>query len=252
MSDTTGNTERTGPRSELRLAVTFTGGVSLAVWMGGIAREMDLLLAARNAGTSSAVPAKYKKLLDLLRLDVSIDVLSGTSAGGINAAFLGLANAHGCDLGGLRDLWLDQGSLGLLSDTPDWQLAVERSQPRDLPGFDDGVALLDLPAALPDERREAFVLTQVVGLPYAEAAEAADCPVGTVRSPGGPRPRDPAGPARRPRNRTRTGRRATVPRPGLRCCRGVFAPAPAQRRRPARRRARTAGPGCGRRPRCRR
>ncbi|MEV6946725.1 sigma-70 family RNA polymerase sigma factor [Streptomyces sp. NPDC051172] len=69
-----------------------------------------------------------------------------------------------------------------LSDVPDWQLAVELAQPRDLPGFDDGVALLDLLAALPDERREAFVLTQLVGLPYAEAAEVSDCPVGTVRS----------------------------------------------------------------------
>ncbi|MFJ9247267.1 sigma-70 family RNA polymerase sigma factor [Streptomyces sp. NPDC101776] len=69
-----------------------------------------------------------------------------------------------------------------LSDVPDWQLAVERAQPVDLPGFDDGVALLDLLASLPDERREAFVLTQLLGLPYAEAAEAGDCPIGTVRS----------------------------------------------------------------------
>ncbi|WP_062639961.1 sigma-70 family RNA polymerase sigma factor [Streptomyces maremycinicus] len=69
-----------------------------------------------------------------------------------------------------------------LSDVPDWQRAAERSQPRDLPGFDDGVVLLDLLAALPAERREAFVLTQLAGLPYAEAAEASNCPVGTVRS----------------------------------------------------------------------
>lgn len=69
-----------------------------------------------------------------------------------------------------------------LSDVPDWQLAVENAQPRDLPGFDDGIALLDLLATLPDERREAFVLTQLAGLPYAEAAEVSDCPVGTVRS----------------------------------------------------------------------
>jgi RNA polymerase sigma-70 factor (ECF subfamily) len=69
-----------------------------------------------------------------------------------------------------------------LSDVPDWQLAVELSQPCDLPGFDDGIALLDLLAALPEERREAFILTQMVGLPYAEAAEVSDCPVGTVRS----------------------------------------------------------------------
>ncbi|MFD7137272.1 sigma-70 family RNA polymerase sigma factor [Streptomyces sp. NPDC059894] len=69
-----------------------------------------------------------------------------------------------------------------LSDVSDWQLAVERAQPQDLPGFDDGIALLDLLASLPDERREAFVLTQLVGLPYADAAEVSDCPVGTVRS----------------------------------------------------------------------
>ncbi|MDR6980909.1 RNA polymerase sigma-70 factor (ECF subfamily) [Streptomyces sp. 3330] len=69
-----------------------------------------------------------------------------------------------------------------LSDLPDWQLAAERTQPRDLPGFDDGVVLLDLLASLPAERREAFVLTQLAGLPYAEAAEASNCPVGTVRS----------------------------------------------------------------------
>ncbi|WP_406011368.1 sigma-70 family RNA polymerase sigma factor [Streptomyces sp. NBC_00637] len=69
-----------------------------------------------------------------------------------------------------------------LSDVADWQLAAEHAQPRDLPGFDDGVVLLDLLASLPAERREAFVLTQVAGLPYAEAAEAGNCPVGTVRS----------------------------------------------------------------------
>ncbi|MGW0744640.1 sigma-70 family RNA polymerase sigma factor [Streptomyces sp. NPDC002817] len=69
-----------------------------------------------------------------------------------------------------------------LSDVPDWQLAVENAQPRDLPGFDDGIMLLDLLESLPDERREAFILTQLVGLPYADAAEVSDCPVGTVRS----------------------------------------------------------------------
>ncbi|MEW2256758.1 sigma-70 family RNA polymerase sigma factor [Streptomyces sp. NPDC047869] len=69
-----------------------------------------------------------------------------------------------------------------LCDALDWQTAVEGAQPRGLPGFDEGVALLDLLAALPDERREAFVLTQLAGLPYAEAARAGGCPVGTVRS----------------------------------------------------------------------
>ncbi|MEU9627367.1 sigma-70 family RNA polymerase sigma factor [Streptomyces luteogriseus] len=68
------------------------------------------------------------------------------------------------------------------ADLPDWEPAAELAQPRGLPGFDDGVALLELLAGLPDERREAFVLTQLLGLPYAEAAALANCPVGTVRS----------------------------------------------------------------------
>ncbi|MFF9047308.1 sigma-70 family RNA polymerase sigma factor [Streptomyces parvulus] len=69
-----------------------------------------------------------------------------------------------------------------LADTDDWQAAAERAQERGLPGFDDGVALSELLDALPAERREAFVLTQLLGLPYAEAAELSGCPVGTVRS----------------------------------------------------------------------
>lgn len=36
--------------------------------------------------------------------------------------------------------------------------------------------------ALDDDRREAFVLTQVVGLGYAEAAAVCGCPIGTIRS----------------------------------------------------------------------
>jgi RNA polymerase sigma-70 factor, ECF subfamily len=44
------------------------------------------------------------------------------------------------------------------------------------------VDLDDLLAQLDSERRSAFVLTQVLGLRYDEAAEVLDCPVGTIRS----------------------------------------------------------------------
>jgi len=44
------------------------------------------------------------------------------------------------------------------------------------------VALTDLLATLPAERREAFVMTTLLGLPYEEAAEMTGCPIGTVRS----------------------------------------------------------------------
>ncbi|WP_416966899.1 sigma-70 family RNA polymerase sigma factor [Streptomyces sp. 4F14] len=69
-----------------------------------------------------------------------------------------------------------------IADAVDWRTAHECAQPRGLPGFDDGVALLDLLETLSEERREAFLLTQVVGLSYEEAAGFLGCPVGTVRS----------------------------------------------------------------------
>ncbi len=129
-----GADDRPQPAAELRLAVAFTGGVSLAVWMGGMAREMNLLLAASRirrgesvADTTeqgSKVRELYAELLDLLNLDCSMDVLSGTSAGGINAVILGLANVQRFDLDGLRELWFDEGSLGnLLRDPADKQPA---------------------------------------------------------------------------------------------------------------------------------
>ena len=113
------------PPQELRLAITMSGGVSLAVWMGGVARELNLLTEASNQRPAvpgeqpgdTAVRALYRELLDLMQVTVSIDVLAGTSAGGINAALLGLAAVGRCDLAGLRRFWIDCGSLtNLLRD----------------------------------------------------------------------------------------------------------------------------------------
>ncbi|MFJ9417874.1 sigma-70 family RNA polymerase sigma factor [Streptomyces sp. NPDC101227] len=64
----------------------------------------------------------------------------------------------------------------------DWQAVAERIQPSGLPGFTEGVALRELLDALDATRREAFILTQLLGLPYADAAAVVGCPVGTVRS----------------------------------------------------------------------
>jgi RNA polymerase sigma-70 factor (ECF subfamily) len=51
-----------------------------------------------------------------------------------------------------------------------------------LPRLDEAVALRDLLNTLEPQRREAFALTQLMGLSYDEAAEVCDCPVGTIRS----------------------------------------------------------------------
>src|SRR4051812_15724247 len=49
-------------------------------------------------------------------------------------------------------------------------------------GFEDNVLLEDLVRSLTPDRREAFVLTQTLGLSYADAADVCGCPVGTIRS----------------------------------------------------------------------
>jgi hypothetical protein len=89
---------------EVRLATTMTGGVSLAVWMGSVAREIDLLMQASRARRAVPNPdILYTRLLDLLDILVEVDVLSGTSAGGINAVLLAYVRARHGDLSKLRD-----------------------------------------------------------------------------------------------------------------------------------------------------
>lgn len=49
-------------------------------------------------------------------------------------------------------------------------------------GLGDDALVDDLVRRLDPDRREAFVLTQLSGLSYAEAAESLGCPIGTIRS----------------------------------------------------------------------
>src|SRR3954470_7692699 len=58
--------------------------------------------------------------------------------------------------------------------------ALAANDPADRVG--EGAVVSDLLDRLDADRREAFVLTQLLGLSYAEAAEVAGCPVGTIRS----------------------------------------------------------------------
>ena len=55
------------------------------------------------------------------------------------------------------------------------------SPPEESTQMPDG-SLGDLLMSVDATRREAFVLTQYIGLSYEEAAQILDCPVGTVRS----------------------------------------------------------------------
>jgi RNA polymerase sigma-70 factor (ECF subfamily) len=53
---------------------------------------------------------------------------------------------------------------------------------RDVADHADVHALGALVGTLEDDRRSAFVLTQVIGLSYDEAADVLGCPIGTIRS----------------------------------------------------------------------
>jgi RNA polymerase sigma-70 factor (ECF subfamily) len=64
----------------------------------------------------------------------------------------------------------------------EWQHTAERCQSVAAPGWEERVALTALLDEVPWERRAPFVLTQILGLSYAEAADALQCPIGTVRS----------------------------------------------------------------------
>jgi len=95
---------------DIRLAVVLSGGVSLAVWMSGVVLELHRLTLASRSERRSA----YSDVLGLVKATAEVDVVAGTSAGGLNGAFLALAQARGTDLDSLRDLWKDHGSLAAL------------------------------------------------------------------------------------------------------------------------------------------
>src|SRR5918995_163463 len=89
-------------RRDVRLALVLNGGVSLAVWMGGVTHEVDLLRRASRvaAGESEesvgGVAEHDRAVFDAWaalcrRADVGrvvVDVIAGTSAGGLNGTLL--------------------------------------------------------------------------------------------------------------------------------------------------------------------
>src|ERR1700712_3117211 len=104
--------------TEVRFAFALNGGVSLAIWIGGVGDEVLRFIdggrRAANGEHDDANP--YIALCREFDVLPKVDVLTGSSAGGLNAAFLGCAIAHGSpNLEPIRQLWLDHGSFeGLL------------------------------------------------------------------------------------------------------------------------------------------
>ncbi|TCO35728.1 patatin-related protein [Kribbella steppae] len=109
---------------EVRIALVLNGGVSLAVWMGGVTHELDLI--RRASGPNGSPPSQpYDEVLadrwrELChsgdeRRRVVVDVIAGTSAGGLNGSLLATAISNGSTLDpdGEHGPWLRQKWVGL-------------------------------------------------------------------------------------------------------------------------------------------
>ena len=122
--------QQVGPIRELRLALVCYGGVSLAIYMHGTTKEIHKLVLAsegrRLSPATNPFPERttehvYYDVLARLEKDdgiptrVVVDIISGTSAGGINGVFLAKALAGNLDQTGLRQLWLEQGDIHKLT-----------------------------------------------------------------------------------------------------------------------------------------
>jgi patatin-related protein len=94
---------------ELRLGLVLNGGVSLAVWMGGVVCEIDRLRRAEGP---------YSELLGVAKSTARVDVIAGASAGGMNGALLALAIARGTSVRGVRDVWMQAGAVDALLRDP--------------------------------------------------------------------------------------------------------------------------------------
>src|SRR5919108_442310 len=101
-------TPRKDETRELRLALVCYGGVSLAIWMHGVTKELQKLVEASEAYDDPArgrppggTEAVYYDMLEALERDskwgirtrVVVDIVAGTSAGGINGIVLAKALA---------------------------------------------------------------------------------------------------------------------------------------------------------------
>ena len=134
------------PTQEVRIALVLYGGVSLAIYINGVVQELLALVraTARSSatGAGSEIPLLtdpeltgtervYRKLgqmlswetqpvdalpsdEDAIRTRFVVDVISGSSAGGINGIFLGKALANEQDIDQLKNLWVEEGDIGFL------------------------------------------------------------------------------------------------------------------------------------------
>src|SRR5262249_33289669 len=130
---------------ELRIALVCFGGISLAIYMHGISKEILKLVRASSALHAIADRSRRAKASFFDRIDrgdpeydtedvyfvllreigravamraveirVAVDISAGASAGGINGTMLARALSHDLPMDALRDLWLENADVTAL------------------------------------------------------------------------------------------------------------------------------------------
>ncbi|MBM3216913.1 hypothetical protein FJZ36_18620, partial [Candidatus Poribacteria bacterium] len=133
--------EHTDHDKELRIGLVLYGGVSLAIYIYGVVYEFLRLLRSYPSADSQGEGFRpesraYRRLLELAHTRPVIDIISGSSAGGINGICLGVALATQGDLKPLETLWVKKGDLLELIDR-------KSSKPRSLLDSEHYVYLLE-------------------------------------------------------------------------------------------------------------
>jgi len=127
---------------EVRFALVLYGGASLAIYIHGVTQEFFHLVRSTAVDAEgkllvgdaelTGTERVYRKLASSSEGTVNtrflVDITSGTSAGGINAIFLGKAFANGQTLDQVSRLWLDQADIQDLLNRDKRPLSLLSSQ----------------------------------------------------------------------------------------------------------------------------
>ncbi|MCC6369360.1 MAG: patatin-like protein [Bryobacterales bacterium] len=136
---------------EVRLGIVLYGGVSLAIYENGVAQE--LYRAVRGEGV-------YALLKDLIQTDIVVDIISGTSAGGVNGILFSYALANNRDFRSVARLWREHGDISKLlrreGDPQTLSLLDSENyyQPRLAEALRGMTGVLEQPGSLPSETTE--------------------------------------------------------------------------------------------------
>jgi patatin-related protein len=200
---------------EIRFAVVMYGGASLAIYINGVAQELLRMVRATapEPGVGGEVGERaqladvelkgsevvYRRLGRMLsrgesaaenleaagdgadlRTRFVVDILTGTSAGGINAVYLAKALTNGQNMNELKKLWVTEGDIGALINDDSSYKKLGIGERNEKPFEDEPFSLLN------SRRMYVKLLDALRGMDYPKRKDAASaCPQPADDNKGG-------------------------------------------------------------------